>query len=461
MSIKELLSNKKYFMIKKKKIQKNLVKELNNELVDFFIYENNCIDEVYINDKEFMSFIDDKLCEYIDKTYYVPERLYKIIKEDEIDNSNTLKCYEIHSKLNNCIESLLENKLIPKTIGKIIYNELDNIINYGLMNIFLEYNNGDCKINSVLTNIEGFYEKYLQVIDNYIIRISEDKYNYYRKNIEESSVFNCDGTYFYMYDLIDYIVCYFPSSELVKENTLKILAKYKIRFEKQLYEKINNDEKNITFLLEKYIFNGIHIENWFVSDFINISKKTLDYVFNNFLDIICVNSKDIFSFIDNVERIYGYEYSNKIIECISLYNDCYLNSIVNNVVSKNNFKTYMSIKEIVSMIINKIMENENITSYSSIKKIGYGSSSTVYRIGTKVFKIGKVKNKLTSNYSNNPYIIKPLIREIINFDNEEIMFEVHEYVDSYIPYNDINANITISKGLYDFEKKYLKSNKMN
>ena len=69
MTIRELLESKKYFNIKKKIIKKNIEKELDNKLVDFFIYESNKINEVYINDKSFMSFLDDKIYNLVPKTF--------------------------------------------------------------------------------------------------------------------------------------------------------------------------------------------------------------------------------------------------------------------------------------------------------------------------------------------------------------------------------------------------------
>jgi len=85
------------------------------------------------------------------------------------------------------------------------------------------------------------------------------------------------------------------------------------------------------------------------------------------------------------------------------------------------------------LIIDDIMKNENVDSYSCIKKIGFGRSSNVYRIGNKVFKIGRSKMRLTPNYPNNPYIIKSVMRRIVKFDDEELIFEVQEYVPSYVP----------------------------
>ena len=41
--------------------------------------------------------------------------------------------------------------------------------------------------------------------------------------------------------------------------------------------------------------------------------------------------------------------------------------------------------------------------------------------------------RVTLNYPNNPYIIKPLIRKVVKFDDEEVIFEVQEYVPSYVP----------------------------
>jgi len=156
MTIRELLSNKKYFMIKKKLISKRIDNELDYKLVDFLIYESNKIDDIYINDKEFMSFLDDKIYEFIEKRDYIPDKLYEVIKEDEDINFGNIQHYESHIKLNKSIDCLLNNCLFPKSISKLVINNLDKIISYGLMNIFLEYSDGDCKINSILSSTDIF-----------------------------------------------------------------------------------------------------------------------------------------------------------------------------------------------------------------------------------------------------------------------------------------------------------------
>ena len=433
MTIRELLSNKKYFKIKKKLISKKIDKELDYKLVDFLIYESNKIDESYINDKSFMSFLDDKMCEFIRKRDYIPDRLYKVIKEDIDINSSNAERYESHNKLNKSIDCLLNNCLFPKSIGTMITNNLNQIFNFGLITIFTEYTDCDYILNPNLTNVDGFYDKYIYAIDRYVTKICKDKYDIYRKTNEDIYRFNCDMNSFYIYELVDHIVQFFPSSELLKEDTIKIISKYKTRFEKQLFEKMSEDDKKLIYLLEKYIFNGIAIDNWFTSHFIKIPENVIEFIFDNYLELICINTEDIFILLENVEKIYGTKYLDKIITCIDGNKEYFLNSMVMPIVDKKNINVYKDAKEIVRLIVDEIMENENIKHYEDIKRIGIGRSSRVYKIGNKVLKIGRAKMRLTLNYPNNPYIIKPLMRKIIKFGLDEVIFEVQEYVPSYKP----------------------------
>ncbi len=82
----------------------------------------------------------------------------------------------------------------------------------------------------------------------------------------------------------------------------------------------------------------------------------------------------------------------------------------------------------IKMIVDSILKNEK-TNYSNINKLKSGGFSIVYSIKDKVIKLGS-NGRVTASFPNNPYIIKPILRKVIELDGKEIFVEVTQKVDS-------------------------------
>jgi len=83
--------------------------------------------------------------------------------------------------------------------------------------------------------------------------------------------------------------------------------------------------------------------------------------------------------------------------------------------------------ELIYLIVKDICANEAI-SIADIDFLFEGACSIVFKIGNKVLKISV--EKFTEKISNNPYIIKPLIRKKIEIEDKKMFIEVQELVDT-------------------------------
>ena len=430
MDIKGLLKSKKYSMFKKAYIRKNIDRLLDSESIDFFLYDSS-IDSIYISDKSFMSFLDDKISKYIIDNRYVPKKLVNAILEDKEINDGFYPLYRLYTNTNHEVNQLLNNNYFPKSISTIITNNLDNIINYSLLTLFIEYKDDEAIIKEKLTSNPLFYSRLVKAIDEYATKLCGDTYNEERKTTYTCKEYKCDNNRFNLCNLIDYIVLYYPKEELAKEECLKILCKYKIEFEKLLMNKLDSD--SIRYLLEGYIYNGVNIDKIFTNYGIKVPDEVIDFIFEHYIDIICLNTNDIFILRSNVQEIYGDKYSKIINNILKDNKDIVLNSMVNPLIDKKDGENYRKFRNILKLIVEDLMINEEVTSYLDIEKIGHGRSNKVYKIGNKVIKLGKAKMRLTLKFPNNPYIIQPLLRRVFDIGGTEIIVEVAEYVPQYVP----------------------------
>ena len=114
-------------------------------------------------------------------------------------------------------------------------------------------------------------------------------------------------------------------------------------------------------------------------------------------------------------------------------------SLVNGYIDDNREKTLKSFLanihginddagyEFVKIIVEEVCKNENVA-LEDVELLGIGSGSCVYGVGNKVIKI--YTNRFTYNISDNPYIIKPLIRKSIKDNDLNFFIEVTEKVDT-------------------------------
>lgn len=155
------------------------------------------------------------------------------------------------------------------------------------------------------------------------------------------------------------------------------------------------------------VFNTNEIENEFIKD------NIVDFAsFSNNLFYLRSIVEDDFSCL---EKLNDYIDNNPKQVVRSIINTTFRSS--NDNINKD------SLSELLYLIIDDIKSNEKIR-YSDIKYIDRGGFSSVFMIGDKVLKLGK--DRQSSLFPNNPYIIKPLLRKNIKIDSENLFIEVTE-----------------------------------
>ncbi|MBR1413307.1 MAG: hypothetical protein IJ574_01385 [Bacilli bacterium] len=250
-----------------------------------------------------------------------------------------------------------------------------------------------------------------------------------------------------------------PASSLEKciYNILKVISVYKLTNEEciKLLNKILNLNYNYTNIcvinyLYLIIFDNYkdYIPTMLISlltnkkytnstlEYINSIINTHDYtyLFKDNLDLILqTNTIDLFYLKDLLGEDYKDIINNEItinskLRITALVNKCLLNRLDYHSFSELEKNTINSSIEIIYLVIKDICANENID-ITDIKQIGDGSFSTALLIGEKVFKFGVNRNNDT--FSNNPYIVAPLLRKKIEIDDlNSIFIEVCERVDT-------------------------------
>ncbi len=110
---------------------------------------------------------------------------------------------------------------------------------------------------------------------------------------------------------------------------------------------------------------------------------------------------------------------------------------------KSNSKYNKDVSRFIYIAIKELVENEQIK-YSQIEVDPGGSFSQIVFVGEKVFKFGDKRK--TKTFPNNPYIMKPLLRQEMIFGKDTIFMEITEKAE--IVSEDLPDEI-----LYDLYKK--------
>lgn len=170
----------------------------------------------------------------------------------------------------------------------------------------------------------------------------------------------------------------------------------------------------------------------YISSIISVHDYT--YLIKDNLDsILQINTIDLFYLKDLLEKEYSDIINNEIknnskLRITALINKCLLKRLDYHSLSELEKNTINTSIEIIYLVIKDICVNENID-ITDIKQIGDGSFSTALLIGEKVLKFGINRNNDT--FSNNPYIVAPLLRKKIEInDLDSIFIEVCEKVDT-------------------------------
>ena len=146
---------------------------------------------------------------------------------------------------------------------------------------------------------------------------------------------------------------------------------------------INNDNEFLESCSNLFLLRDI------VQNNPNVLKKVNEYIDNNFDKVITSIMEDI----------------------------CYLNG------NNKDLRTF------VYYLVKDVVDNEKVK-YSEIRDNESGGYSVILFIGDKVIKIGKERK--TPTFNNNPYIIKPLLRQEVQFGEDKIFVEVTEKVETNI-----------------------------
>lgn len=137
-------------------------------------------------------------------------------------------------------------------------------------------------------------------------------------------------------------------------------------------------------------------------------------------------------FIENAQNLYNLmnfvKDNPSALAQVKDYIDSHEDQAINSIFCETDHLLKMknpTLKEIVKLIVLDVMKNEGIK-FSDITYNG-GGLSRVLLIGNKVIKLG---NRATKKFPNNPYIIAPLLRRELQFDDEYCFAEVTERVDT-------------------------------
>lgn len=311
----------------------------------------------------------------------------KEIKELETNiniSSGMIYSYNNSQKKFNIIQKLKQNRKI-KEINKIIYNDKNK----------LKYDND-------LFN--SFINEFVNSLKNKKEIISDEMVNYFF----EHYFGDVDKLIFEDSSLITILI-----NNLSDDN----LEKFSIIESNYLKSKHEN-------IYDYYlkIINNKRYKDDSIINLLSIQKDKINLIINkdNIINII-ESYKDLFKLLyfvsNNKNYIKDSEYIiGKIKEKIELEPQKYVSN-------------YLNIDDISYLIIKEISENEN-KSITDLKRISQGAFSQVYELGDKIIKIG-VRN--VDTFNDNPYIIAPLIRKVIDIDeyNDKSRYiEVEEKVDT-------------------------------
>ena len=281
------------------------------------------------------------------------------------------------------------------------------------------------KLKSEFEKIEKQIEDNKKQQENQEKRINQaiidiDKYNASEEE-KKSFIKNCINHN--MYD---------SCSFTIMDNLVRYISEDEIFELKQKLKYLNRRGKveNYDMFLELLCKYSKQIDDEFLLDD-SYNSKQANIMFNeNTIKNIVDKYINLFKLKSNIDIYYK--------DCLESYNDIidviktkideepkkYLEHYIVSTLDDNyNFwmKDYF---DIVFMIIDEVRKNENV-GFSDIDRISMGGFSSVYNVGNKVIKIG---TRMNYTFTDNPYIVKPLLRRSFG----GIVVEVTEKVDTNI-----------------------------
>lgn len=345
------------------------------------------------------------------------------IKSILFENLSKFNYYDMDTEMiTEMLSTIFTNSKTNTKLLKAYYDE----VSYFVVNNL----NRNPRFINMYVDLPNYIEIINIIIKEYkLIRFDDNRLSYIRtilkKLIKDNNV-----------DMINKVI------ELYRNIDYKNTIEYNIET-----KKIYHDFYNQPFFNE--IMSSILSNPCLVS---TMSKDILELndiqLFSNYYDLIIDSNVDLFEIkyfleqyghYDIIDQINNYIIDNPkttikklLIDTLSFYG--------NNNPSKIDVDNDLLF--IVNGLFEEISKNEQVN-IEDITFLGNGSTSKVYAIGDKVFKLG------TNRYSNvnkfNPYIVQPLLLKKIQSNNIELVLEVSQRALPDILINDDD--------LYDLYKK--------
>lgn len=112
-------------------------------------------------------------------------------------------------------------------------------------------------------------------------------------------------------------------------------------------------------------------------------------------------------------------------------------SVNSDIIRQNNTESAKEKREdlikLLAILLKELCDNEKIT-VNDIDDIGFGATSYVFGIGSKVIKLGT--SRFSKNIPKNPYVLSPLLRRSFEFTDkrkERLFIEITERVEKVKP----------------------------
>ena len=319
----------------------------------------------------------------------------KVLRQQAFENKTASYCYDTFCNLSDFILKNLSSLLFRNRNVRIIVNHFDEILQYIVMS--------NIDILSLNINLfikqPNFKEKFVVGLKKYpypdgVEQLFDNIWNYID---DEQNKFD----------------------EFIDDDILKILSTMNLSMDFYLSFLNRINETNQRKFLNLLVENKHDIPY----SLIEYKGDNVQVIYKN-LTLIMRNSKNLYSLMDFVK------YNPIALLQVKNYIDNNEEQAINSIFCKTGYLLKINepmLREIIKLIILDVMKNEKVK-FSDIT-YNSGGFSRVLLIGDKVIKLG---NRITKSFSNNPYIVAPLLRKEFNVNGEKCFVEVTERVDTSI-----------------------------
>ena len=319
----------------------------------------------------------------------------KLLRQQAFENKTASYCHDTFCNLSDFILKNLCSLLFRNRNVRIIVNHFDEILQYIVMS--------NIDILSLNINLfikqPNFKEKFVVGLKKYpypdgVEQLFDNIWNYID---DEQNKFD----------------------EFIDDDILKILSTMNLSMDFYLSFLNRINETNQRKFLNLLVENKHDIPY----SLIEYKGDNRQVIYKN-LTLIMRNSKNLYSLMDFVK------YNPIALLQVKNYIDNNEEQAINSIFCKTGYLLKINepmLREIIKLIILDVMKNEKVK-FSDIT-YNSGGFSRVLLIGDKVIKLG---NRITKSFSNNPYIVAPLLRKEFNVNGEKCFVEVTERVDTSI-----------------------------